>query len=159
MIIICRSWLADYFCIYNLSLSTIGFYFIHQFKWTLRSRAIFSISGLRSRMFYVLRKEIKMFFLNSEGNLRQYLKKKIGDIKMIIQLQFSEIMGCANLLQRFLTFAVYCVSTRVHVTWLVHKWSFINTCAIFVICYVFVYKLFSTYFYNEKGFNWVFYED
>jgi hypothetical protein len=25
MIIICRSWLADYFCIYNLSLSTIGF--------------------------------------------------------------------------------------------------------------------------------------
>ena len=22
-----------------------------------------------------------------------------------------------------------------------------------------VYKLFSTYFYNEKGFNWVFYED
>jgi hypothetical protein len=30
---------------------------------------------------------------------------------MIIQLQFSEIMGCANLFQRFLTFAVYCVST------------------------------------------------
>jgi hypothetical protein len=56
-------------------------HFIHQFKWTLHSRAIFSISGLRSRMFYVLRKEIKMFFLNSEGNLRQYLKKKIGDIK------------------------------------------------------------------------------
>ena len=22
-----------------------------------------------------------------------------------------------------------------------------------------VYKLFSTYFYNEKGFNWIFYED
>ena len=22
-----------------------------------------------------------------------------------------------------------------------------------------VYKLFSTYFYNQKGFNWVFYED
>jgi hypothetical protein len=44
---------------------------------------------------------------------------------MIIQLQFSEIMGCANLFQRFLTLAVYCVSTpsilltRVHVTWLV----------------------------------------
>ena len=42
---------------------------------------------------------------------------------MIIQLQFSEIMGCANLFQRFLTLAVYCVSTpsilltRVHVTW------------------------------------------
>jgi hypothetical protein len=58
---------------------------------------------------------------------------------MIIQLQFSEIMGCANLFQRCLTLAVYCVSTpiilltRVHVTWLVHKWSFINTCA---ICYV-----------------------
>jgi hypothetical protein len=30
---------------------------------------------------------------------------------MIIQLQFSEIMGCANLFQRFLTVAVYCVST------------------------------------------------
>ena len=30
---------------------------------------------------------------------------------MIIQLQFSEIMGCANLFQRFLTLAVYCVST------------------------------------------------
>jgi hypothetical protein len=28
-----------------------------------------------------LRKEIKMFFFNSEGNLRQHLKKKIGDIK------------------------------------------------------------------------------
>ena len=47
---------------------------------------------------------------------------------MIIQLQFSEIMGCANLFQRFLTLAVYCVPTpsisltRVHnVTWLVHK--------------------------------------
>ena len=58
---------------------------------------------------------------------------------MIIQLQFSGIMGCANLFQRLLTVAVYCVSTpsilltRVHVTWLVHKWSFINTCA---ICYV-----------------------
>jgi hypothetical protein len=59
---------------------------------------------------------------------------------MIIQLQFSEIMGCANLFQRFLALAVYWVSTpsilltRVHnVTWLVHKWSFINTC---VICYV-----------------------
>ena len=41
---------------------------------------------------------------------------------MIIQFQFSEIMGCANLFQRFLTLAVYCVSTpsilltRVHVT-------------------------------------------
>jgi hypothetical protein len=61
---------------------------------------------------------------------------------MFIQLQFSEIMGCANLFQRFLTLAVYCVSTpsilltRVHVTWLVHKWRFINTCAIWVICYV-----------------------
>jgi hypothetical protein len=30
---------------------------------------------------------------------------------MIIQLQFIEIMGCANLFQRFLTLAVYCVST------------------------------------------------
>jgi hypothetical protein len=30
---------------------------------------------------------------------------------MIIQLQFSEIMGCAYLFQRFLTLAVYCVST------------------------------------------------
>ena len=30
---------------------------------------------------------------------------------MIIQLQFSEIMGCANLFQRLLTVAVYCVST------------------------------------------------
>ena len=30
---------------------------------------------------------------------------------MIIQLQFSEIMGCANLFQRFLTLAVYCIST------------------------------------------------
>jgi hypothetical protein len=61
---------------------------------------------------------------------------------MIIPLQFSEIMGCANLFQRFLTLAVNCVSTpsillsRVHVTWLVHKWSFIHTCAICVICYV-----------------------
>ena len=62
---------------------------------------------------------------------------------MIIQLQFSEIMDCSNLFQRFLTLAVYCASTpsilltRVHnVTWLVHKWSFINTCAICVICYV-----------------------
>ena len=59
---------------------------------------------------------------------------------MIIQLQFSEIMGYANLFQRFLTLAVYCVPTpsisltHVHnVTWLVHKRSFINTCA---ICYV-----------------------
>ena len=42
-------------------------HFIHQFKWTLRSRAIFSISGLRWRMFYVLRKEIKMFFLILRG--------------------------------------------------------------------------------------------
>ena len=46
---------------------------------------------------------------------------------MIIQLQFSEIMGCANMFQKCLTLAVYCVSTpsilltRVHVTWLVHK--------------------------------------
>jgi hypothetical protein len=47
---------------------------------------------------------------------------------MIIQLQFSEIMGCANLFQRFLALAVYCastpsiLSTRAHnVTWLVHK--------------------------------------
>jgi hypothetical protein len=30
---------------------------------------------------------------------------------MIIQLQFSEIMGCANMFQIFLTLAVYCVST------------------------------------------------
>ena len=30
---------------------------------------------------------------------------------MIIQLQFSEIMGCANMFQRFLTLAVYYVST------------------------------------------------
>jgi hypothetical protein len=30
---------------------------------------------------------------------------------MIIQLQFSEIMGCANLFQRCLTLAVYCVSS------------------------------------------------
>jgi hypothetical protein len=30
---------------------------------------------------------------------------------MIIQLQFSEIMGCANLFQRLLTVAVYCIST------------------------------------------------
>jgi hypothetical protein len=30
---------------------------------------------------------------------------------MIIQLQFSEIMGCANMFQNFLTLAVYCVST------------------------------------------------
>ena len=57
-------------------------------------------------------------------------------------IQFSEIMGCANLFQGFLTLAVYCVSTPsilltcVHVTWLVYKWSFINTCAICVICYV-----------------------
>jgi hypothetical protein len=29
---------------------------------------------------------------------------------MIIQLQFSEIMGCANLFPRLLTLAVYCVS-------------------------------------------------
>jgi hypothetical protein len=41
---------------------------------------------------------------------------------MIIQLQFSEIMGCANMFQFLLTLAVYCVSTpsilltRVHVT-------------------------------------------
>ena len=31
---------------------------------------------------------------------------------MIIQLQFSEIMGCANLFQRFLTLAVYCIYTQ-----------------------------------------------
>ena len=30
---------------------------------------------------------------------------------MINQLQFSEIMGCANMFQNFLTLAVYCVST------------------------------------------------
>ena len=30
---------------------------------------------------------------------------------MIIQLQFSEIMGCANMFQIFLTLAVYCVFT------------------------------------------------
>jgi hypothetical protein len=30
---------------------------------------------------------------------------------MNIQLQFSEIMGCANFFQRFLTLSVYCVST------------------------------------------------
>ena len=46
---------------------------------------------------------------------------------MIIQLQFSEIMGCANMFQNFLTLAVYCTPTpsilltRVHVTCLVHK--------------------------------------
>ena len=40
-----------------------------------------SFPGLHSRMFYVLRKEIEMFFFNSEGNRRQYLKKKIGDLK------------------------------------------------------------------------------
>jgi hypothetical protein len=40
-----------------------------------------SFPELHSRMFYVLRKEIKMFFLYSEGNPRQYLKTKIGDIK------------------------------------------------------------------------------
>jgi hypothetical protein len=62
-----------------------------------------SFPGLRSRMFYVLRKEITIFFFNSEENR-------------------------------------YCVSsillTCVHVTLLVHKWSFINTCATCVICYV-----------------------
>ena len=42
-----------------------------------------SFPELRSRMFYVLRKEIIKKKINSEGNLRQYLKKKkIGDIKM-----------------------------------------------------------------------------
>jgi hypothetical protein len=52
---------------------------------------------------------------------------------MIIQLQFSEIMGCANLFQRFLTLAVYCVATpsilltHVHVTWLNIFISFINS--------------------------------
>jgi hypothetical protein len=30
---------------------------------------------------------------------------------MIIQLQFSEIMDCANMFHFFLTLAVYCVST------------------------------------------------
>jgi hypothetical protein len=35
-----------------------------------------SFLGLRSRMFYVLRKEIKMFFLNSEGNLETVPEKK-----------------------------------------------------------------------------------
>ena len=40
-----------------------------------------SFPGIRSRMFYVLRKEIKMFFLNSEGNLTVPGEKKIGDIK------------------------------------------------------------------------------
>ena len=58
--------------------------FIHQFKWTLRSRAIFLISGLRLRMFNVLRKEIKMLFFYSEGNLRQYLEKKNRRYKNII---------------------------------------------------------------------------
>ena len=50
---------------------------------------------------------------------------------MIIHLQFSEIMGCAYLFQRFLTLAVYCVSTpsilltHVHnMTWLVQKMKF-----------------------------------
>jgi hypothetical protein len=37
-----------------------------------------SFPGLRSRMFYVLRKEIKMLFLKSETVPE---KKKIGDIK------------------------------------------------------------------------------
>jgi hypothetical protein len=52
---------------------------------------------------------------------------------MIIQLQFSEIMGCANLFQRFLTLAVYCVSTpsilltRVHVTTLNWKYALKRT--------------------------------
>ena len=59
-------------------------HFIHQFKWTLRSRAIFLISGLRSRMFNVLRKEIKMLFFYSEGNLRQYLEKKNRRYKNIL---------------------------------------------------------------------------
>jgi hypothetical protein len=35
-----------------------------------------SFPGLRLRMFNVLRNEIKMVFLTSEENLRQYLKKK-----------------------------------------------------------------------------------
>ena len=47
----------------------------------IRFKTRVSFPGLRSRMFYILRKEIKMIFLNSEGNLRQDLKKKIGDIK------------------------------------------------------------------------------
>jgi hypothetical protein len=36
-----------------------------------------SFPGLRSRMFNVLRKEIKLVFLDSEGNLIQYLKKEL----------------------------------------------------------------------------------
>jgi hypothetical protein len=46
--------------------------------------------------------------------------------------------------QFFLTLAVYCVSTPsilltcVHVTWLVHKWSCINTCAICIIYILFI---------------------
>jgi hypothetical protein len=40
---------------------------------------------------------------------------------MIIQLQFSEIMGCANLFQRFLTLAVYCISTPSILLTRVHK--------------------------------------
>jgi hypothetical protein len=40
-----------------------------------------SFPGLPSRMFYVLRKEKRKKKLNSEGNRRQYLKKKIGDLK------------------------------------------------------------------------------
>jgi hypothetical protein len=83
-------------------------YFIHQFKWTLCSRAIFSISGFHSRDY---------------------------------------VQGCFTFWGKkykcfFFSLAVYCVSTpsilltRIHVTWLVHKWSFINTCAICVICYV-----------------------
>ena len=63
-------------------------HFIHQFKWTPFSCHFLdlriSFPGLRSRMFYVLRKEIKMFFLNSEGNLRQYLKKKNRRYKNVI---------------------------------------------------------------------------
>jgi hypothetical protein len=47
---------------------------------------------------------------------------------MIIQLQFSEIMCCANLFQRFLTLAVYCISTPSISMTCVHV-----TCA---ICYV-----------------------
>ena len=55
-------------------------HFIHQFKWTLRSRAIFSISGFHSRVTFkdVLRFEERnknVFFLNSEGNPRKYLEK------------------------------------------------------------------------------------
>jgi hypothetical protein len=59
---------------------------------------------------------------------------------MIIQLQFSEIMDCANLFQRFLNLAVYRVSTpsilltRVHLA--CAQMKFHKHCAICMICYI-----------------------